>query len=606
MATLIPSLGSARFDSRGELRLAERLKDFLEENSYIWHNLPMGPRGRHPDFVIVHPAKGLLVLEVKDWRLDTIASANKSDVELQTTRGVVRETSPFEQARRYMFDVVQLIQRDGQLLHPPGHAFAGKLLVPFGFGVVFTNITRKQIAQTDFLEVFPEDRCVFKDEMTESADAEVFRTRLWKMVSPRLGSALTLSEFDRLRGLIFPEIRIRQIALPLEPASSIQEDRTLAVMDLHQEQVARGLGEGHRIIRGVAGSGKTLILAFRAEYLARAASKPVLILCYANGIAGRLDDVMQERGVEDRVQVRTFHSWCYQMLKTYGIPVPSEAEYPNFSDRLAAGVRTVAAETMLGHIPGGQYDAVLIDEAHDFEPEWLSLAVKMVDPKTKAFLIAYDDMQAIYKGRERPVWSQLGIEARGRSRVLKINYRNTVQILGLARRIADEVMDAPGVAADDENPVLIPEDAGRQGVEPDVRRFVSLDAEAYAIAEWLLGRRKAGYEWGQMAVLYPEHRIGEKFAQVFKGHDVPVDVVIENKNKNKVNMKRAAVRLLTIHTAKGLEFPCVCVGGLGAVGRHGEELADSVRLVYVAITRATHEVLLTYSQKSAVIARLTG
>jgi hypothetical protein len=81
MATLIPSLGTARFDSRGELRLAERLKDFLEDNSYIWHNLPMGPRGRHPDFVIVHPAKGLLVLEVKDWRLDSIASATKSEVE---------------------------------------------------------------------------------------------------------------------------------------------------------------------------------------------------------------------------------------------------------------------------------------------------------------------------------------------------------------------------------------------------------------------------------------------------------------------------------------------------------------------------------------------
>jgi len=71
MATLIPSLGSAQFDSRGELRLAERLKDFLEDNSFIWNNLPMGPRGRHPDFVIVHPGRGLLVLEVKDWRLDT-------------------------------------------------------------------------------------------------------------------------------------------------------------------------------------------------------------------------------------------------------------------------------------------------------------------------------------------------------------------------------------------------------------------------------------------------------------------------------------------------------------------------------------------------------
>jgi hypothetical protein len=63
---------------------------------------------------------------------------------------------------------------------------------------------------------------------------------------------------------------------------------------------------------------------------------------------------MQERGIEDRVQVRTFHSWCYQMLRTYGIPPPSEAEFPDYNDRLAASVRCVEAETMLGHIPGGR------------------------------------------------------------------------------------------------------------------------------------------------------------------------------------------------------------------------------------------------------------
>jgi hypothetical protein len=429
MATLIPSLGSARFDSRGELRLCLSASRPSSKTT-LSHNLPMGPRGRHPDFVIVHPSNGMLVLEVKDWRLDTIASANKSEVELVTSRGVVRESSPFEQARRYMFDVVEQIQKDGQLLFPAGHAFQGKPIVPFGFGAVFTNITRKQYDQTNLCGVFPEDRCLFKDEMSESADPQAFRERVWRMVPKRLDPALTLPQFDRLRGLLFPEIRIRQIGLPLESKSPAHDDRTLAVMDLHQEQVARGLGEGHRIIRGVAGSGKTLILAFRAEFLARASSRPVLILRYANVIAGRLEDVMQERGVEDRVQVRTFHSWCYQMLRTYGIPPPSEAEYPDYNDRLAACVRTVDAEVLLGHIPGGQYDAVLIDEAHDFEPEWLSLAVKMVNPNTKAFLIAYDGMQAIYKGMGRPVWSQLGIEAKGRTRVLKVNYRNTVQIWG--------------------------------------------------------------------------------------------------------------------------------------------------------------------------------
>ncbi|MDN4988261.1 NERD domain-containing protein/DEAD/DEAH box helicase [Bradyrhizobium arachidis] len=603
MATLIPSLGFARFDTRGELRLAERLKDFLEENAVVWHNLPVGPRNRHPDFIIVHPANGLLVLEVKDWRLESIVSADKGNVELLTARGIVRESNPLEQARKYTFDVVRTLERDGQLLFPPGHRFMGKSIVPFGFGVVFTNITRRQFDQTDLKEVLAGHLCVFKDEMTESADPEEFCARLWCMVSPRFEEPLSMPQFDRLRALLFPEIRIRQIALPLgEAPVPDPSDRTLAVMDMHQEQIARSLGEGHRIIRGVAGSGKTLILAFRAEYLARGATRPVLILCYANGIAGRLEDAMQDRGVEHRVQVLTFHGWCYRMLRTYGIPAPSERDYPDYAKRLAASVSEVMKAVDQGHIPMGQYDAVLIDEAHDFEPQWLALAAKMVNPRTKALMVVYDDIQAIYKGRERPVWKQLGIEASGRTTVLKVNYRNTAQIVAFARRFASDVIGAPGTTADDENPILLPEDAGRQGLAPDVRQCVSIDAEAHCVAEWFLGRKKAGYEWPQMACLYPEHWIGERVAQILAKHDVPIDMA--KNNKNRISTKRVAVRLLSMHTAKGLEFPCVAIAGLGMLGRHGETIEECVRLTYVGVTRATHEALLTYSSESALVQRL--
>src|SRR6201991_2180699 len=549
MATLIPSLGFARFDTRGELRLAERLKDFLEENAVVWHNLPIGPRSRHPDFIIVHPANGLLVLEVKDWRLESIASADKTMVELLTSRGPVRESNPLEQARRYAFEVLRTLERDGELLFPAAHRFKGRTILPFGYGAVFTNITRKQFDQANLKEVFAEHLCVFKDEMSEGAAPEEFRSRLWRMVYPRLGEPLSMPQFDRLRALLFPEIRIRQIALPLEEATAPDpSDRPLAVMDMHQEQIARSLGEGHRIIRGVAGSGKTLILAFRAEHLARAATKAVLILCYANGIAGRLEDTMQSRGVENRVQVRTFHAWCYRMLRTYGIPAPSEREYPDYAKRLAASVSAVVKAVDEGHIPTAQYDAVLIDEAHDFEPQWLALAAKMVNPRTKALMVVYDDIQAIYKGRERPVWRQLGIEASGRTTVLKVNYRNTVQILAFARHFALDVIGAPGTTAGDEHAVLMPEDAGRQGLVPEVRQCVSIDAEAHCIAEWFLGRKKAGYEWPQMACLYPEHWIGERVAQVLARHEAPIDMT--KNNRNRVSTKRVAVRFLSMHTAK--------------------------------------------------------
>lgn len=603
MAILIPSLGFARFDTRGELRLAERLKDFLEENAVVWHNLPVGPQSRHPDFIIVHPANGVLVLEVKDWRLESIVSADKTKVELLTNRGIVREISPLEQARKYTFDVVRTLERDGQLLFPAGHRLMGRPILPFGFGAVFTNITRKQFDQTNLKEVFAEHLCMFKDEMTEGADPEEFRSRLWRMVHPRLGEPLSMPQFDRLRALLFPEIRIRQIALPLdEPVAPDPSERTLAVMDMHQEQIARSLGEGHRIIRGVAGSGKTLILAFRAEYLARAATKPVLILCYANGIAGRLEDAMQNRGVEDRVQVLTFHAWCYRMLRTYGIAVPSEREYPDSAKRLAASVSEVMKAVDQGHIPAEQYDAVLIDEAHDFEPQWLALAARMVNPRTKALMVVYDDIQAIYKGRERPVWKQLGIEATGRTTVLKVNYRNTAQIVAFARRFASDVIGAPGTTAGDEHAILLPEDAGRQGLEPDVRRCVSIDAEAHCVAEWFLDRKKAGYEWSQMACLYPEHWIGGRVAQILARHDAPINVAKDNRNR--VSTKQVAVRFLSMHSAKGLEFPCVAIAGLGFLGRHGETVEECVRLTYVGVTRATHEALLTYSSESALVQRL--
>ncbi|HTT11518.1 MAG TPA: UvrD-helicase domain-containing protein [Burkholderiaceae bacterium] len=303
-----------------------------------------------------------------------------------------------------------------------------------------------------------------------------------------------------------------------------KEDRIVAVMDLHQEQLARSLGEGHRIIRGVAGSGKTLILAFRAQYLARAAEKPVLLLCYTNGIAGRLEDVMQQRGVEDRVQVSTFHSWCFRILRTYDIAAPSPGEMPDYEERLAASVNSVTKAVEAGQIPGGQYDAVLIDEAHDFEPQWLALAAKMVDPDKRSLMIVYDNAQAIFKGRETPVWKRLGIDAQGRTTVLKVNYRNTMQILSFAKRFAADVIGAPGVQADDESAVLMPEGCGREGPELELRKCVDYDAEGHAIAEWLQARRAAGYDWPQMAVLYPEHRIGERFAEVFVKHAIPVDV----------------------------------------------------------------------------------
>lgn len=70
MATLIPALGAcvSRMTA-GERRLAERLEHKLDDDYLLWYDVPMGPRNLHPDFCVMHPRRGILM--VKDWRLNT-------------------------------------------------------------------------------------------------------------------------------------------------------------------------------------------------------------------------------------------------------------------------------------------------------------------------------------------------------------------------------------------------------------------------------------------------------------------------------------------------------------------------------------------------------
>ncbi len=74
----------------GEKRVSERLEQKLEDDYLLWYDVPVGLRQRHPDFVVFHPRRGLLVLEVKDWKADTIRHADSTQFTLVTERGLCR------------------------------------------------------------------------------------------------------------------------------------------------------------------------------------------------------------------------------------------------------------------------------------------------------------------------------------------------------------------------------------------------------------------------------------------------------------------------------------------------------------------------------------
>jgi aryl-alcohol dehydrogenase-like predicted oxidoreductase len=149
-----------------------------------------------------------------------------------------------------------------------------------------------------------------------------------------------------VRWHLFPQLRIQVqgdlLPAPGQPeAAPVEIPDIIRVMDLQQELLARSLGDGHRVIHGVAGSGKTMILGYRSVHLARLSTKPILVLCYNVALAARLRQMIASQDLEHRVAVRTFHAWCFEMLKTnHGTRPPGEGQafFDALVERVIVGV----------------------------------------------------------------------------------------------------------------------------------------------------------------------------------------------------------------------------------------------------------------------------
>lgn len=591
MANLIPSIGScAARMSGGEKRFAQRLESKLDHQYLSRYDVPITAAKVHPNFVLLHAQRGLTTIEVRDWKVDALQAVNPDTITLMTEAGVATLAHPMAQARACVDAVVALLRADVQLVFATG-SHRGKLTFPTTHGVVLANITRQQFVRAGLAETFPPQQVICQDEMTESVSSADFEKRLWHMFALRFQGALTAALQDRVRWHLFPELRLPSMQAAQRPPgsqSALQPaaQTAMPIMDLQQEQIARSLGQGHRVIHGVAGAGKTLILVFRAEQLARECQGQVLVLCLNKVLRRRLAQTMRAKRIDDKVEVRDFHGWCTRQLSQHDVAPPRDAGGRRrfYAAQVEAITRAVAA----GQIPTAQYDAVLIDEAHDFQPEWLRLVTQMVSTDTDSLLVLYDDMQSTHSQRARREFSfkSVGIQAAGRTTVFKRNYRNTREILAFAAALAQEALDADD-AGEAGIPRLDPVSAGRSGALPLVITKPTLPGQASAIAGQLKQAHGAGTPWGDMAVLY-RHYDPECTAVTEALQKLHIPLTWQEKMQ--FDATQDTVKLVSFHACKGLEFSLVAIPAvpLNDVGSPEEQ-----RLLYVAMTRATQTLIVT-------------
>ena len=293
----------------GERRVLDLLKR-LPDSYFVWPELPINRTHLHyPDFVLLHHHYGIMVLEVKDW-VD-IVRADYATFTVRTRAGQERsEKNPFNEARHITIAIKEKLEEEACLLNRDG-PHRGKLMMPCSFAVVFSNLTRMLVYHLG--ELVPPQYFIAQDDLEPGR----LEDRLVGLNRPFL-SSLTPMQVDAARRMLYPDVRVTA------PRGTAADQA--AVLDTAQEQAAKeALYEvpgaidrtarnlAVRMVRGVAGSGKTTVLCKRAEYLAQVHPDwRIAVLTYNGALAEDLRHRMGE--VAGSVHVSTFHALCRKWL----------------------------------------------------------------------------------------------------------------------------------------------------------------------------------------------------------------------------------------------------------------------------------------------------
>lgn len=273
-------------------------------------------------------------------------------------------------------------------------------------------------------------------------------------------------------------------------------------------------------------------------------------------------------------------------------------ELMTFAQAAARAASMVAADSGASSSGITRYRHAIVDEAQDLHPAHWRLLRGVVAPGQDDLFIVGDAHQRIYG---RPiVLSRLGIETRGRSRRLTVNYRTSREILNWSLRVAY------GQAADDlegAGETLAGARSEFSGPVPEARGFPNVVGERSALLEKLRSWNAAHMPWSEMAVLTRNRSQVNELNDALADAGVPSAKVEARTDESILGDQ---VRVMTMHRAKGLEFRAVAV--VGASSKElppwpirqldGEEreaaYARERSLVYVSGSRAREQLYISW------------
>ncbi|MCJ7595468.1 MAG: AAA family ATPase, partial [Desulfobacterales bacterium] len=455
------------------------------------------------------------------------------------------------------------------------------------------------------------ERTFFQDDLDATgeilcdASGRKFRMKI-SNAFPFPFEGLPQKEVEKLGFILWPEAKID--LPPRLGSGKTRFQREVLALDETQARLAFHLAPGHQIIKGPPGSGKTLVLVHRCRHLCKynPKVKKILLVCYNIALVGYLKRLLQDKGLgigSNGVEVYHFYELCARILEE---TVRFENEDSEYYDLVT---QETFEKVLSGRSPVGPFDAILVDEGQDFVGDMLKILLSLLKPGGD-LVIGLDSYQDLYK--RKASWKSLGIKAGGNTRYLKKAYRSTVELFEFTQRFIGET---PRI---EKQLALLPDDFAFHGEAPEIRPFRDQEEiEAFLVDDLKRSVELDHYNRSEIAVIYDDKVYGPgRFA--YDNRALPMRILNklqisgipavwvsqDVRSKELYDITTDRVSLISIHSAKGLDFDLVYLVGIDHIRLMAATKEVLLSLVYVAMSRAKYRLVIPYVEETELIGRM--
>jgi hypothetical protein len=376
VARMFPrTLLDADVKSDAERKVFEALRDQMPDEWEVFHSASVmyrdhaqGAQDDEGDFVLVHPERGIVALEVKGGGIEC---RHGEWFRLDRAGRTERMRDPFTQALDHRYSLGRKFEESN-----------GRRDLFIVHALAFPDISVHELVLAPDA---PPDLIIDRNGVKDiTAGINGVLAYHHGSRDKRAGPGPEAAEL--LRDLLAPQIRIEvPMATTLE-----EEERQLILLTREQSALLRRFGRAKRmVVTGCAGSGKTMLAVERGKELA-AEGRQVLFVCFNKALAKHLREHERVKGMD----VFHFHSLCTYLARRNEVPLPTYDGLPpqEYWDTILPDALVDA----IG-IAGPLYDDILVDEAQDLHSDWLTaLTCTLRDEDDGSIWLFMDDNQRVY------------------------------------------------------------------------------------------------------------------------------------------------------------------------------------------------------------------